>query len=188
MTSELILVAKTTMTFFYAFRLLFYLRSVPDAGIYWDKLSRQKLEQIRVLQDLKKRIEMETGETLPCAPDEKLPPLAARKRGGPQKRGTGKSSGEAEAAASSNTIFMWNVGPSTSKRALQAHVAQLTTEDTVQAVRTSRKPATNVQMAWVVLKEDTDIAKVVEALDQSSLDGVTVRAKVDQPTGNRNRK
>jgi 5-formyltetrahydrofolate cyclo-ligase len=47
-------------------------------GIYWDLLSPQKLAQIQVLQDLKKKIELETGEKLPTGPSEELPPLAKR--------------------------------------------------------------------------------------------------------------
>ena len=47
-------------------------------GIFWDMLSPQKLAQIRVLQQLKSRIEAETGTALPSGPDETLPPLAAR--------------------------------------------------------------------------------------------------------------
>lgn len=35
------------------------------SGILWDKLSPQKLGQIRVLRELKGRIETETGQTLP---------------------------------------------------------------------------------------------------------------------------
>lgn len=35
------------------------------SGILWHKLSPQKLGQIRVLRELKQRIEQETGETLP---------------------------------------------------------------------------------------------------------------------------
>jgi hypothetical protein len=35
------------------------------AGILWHKLSPQKLGQIRVLQQLKRRIEEETGQLLP---------------------------------------------------------------------------------------------------------------------------
>lgn len=147
-------------------------------GIYWDKLSRQKLEQIRVLRDLKKRIEKETGKALPCAPDEQLPPTAVRKR---PPRGIGKI--RLNAIASSNTIFMWNVGPSTTKRQLQDHVAQFGGD--VQTVRTSLKPGNNMQMAWVILKEDADIEKIIDGLDQSSLDGVIVRAKVDEPRPSR---
>ena len=36
-----------------------------DQGIYWDVLSPQKLSEIKVLQELKRRIEEETGEKLP---------------------------------------------------------------------------------------------------------------------------
>lgn len=50
------------------------------AGIYWDKLSPEKLGQIRILRELKHRIEQETGQTLPTGPSEKLPPTAGRKR------------------------------------------------------------------------------------------------------------
>lgn len=49
-------------------------------GIYWDKLSPEKLGQIRILRELKLRIEKETGQKLPCGPSEKLPPTARRKR------------------------------------------------------------------------------------------------------------
>lgn len=48
-------------------------------GIYWDKLSPEKLGQIRILRELKSRIEQETGEKLPCGPSEKLPPTARRR-------------------------------------------------------------------------------------------------------------
>ncbi|KAJ0024346.1 hypothetical protein Pint_07899 [Pistacia integerrima] len=49
-------------------------------GIYWDKLSPEKLGQIRILRELKSRIERETGQKLPSGPSEKLPPTAQRKR------------------------------------------------------------------------------------------------------------
>ncbi|KAF5444547.1 hypothetical protein F2P56_033671 [Juglans regia] len=55
--------------------------SIPKPqGIYWDKLSPEKLGQIRVLRELKRRIEQETGQKLPTGPSEKLPPTAQRKR------------------------------------------------------------------------------------------------------------
>lgn len=48
-------------------------------GIYWDLLSREKLATIRVLQDLKARIESKTGIQLELAEQEEaLPPLAKR--------------------------------------------------------------------------------------------------------------
>jgi 5-formyltetrahydrofolate cyclo-ligase len=50
------------------------------AGIYWEKLSPEKLGQIRILRELKRRIEQETGTTLPCGPSENLPPTAQRGR------------------------------------------------------------------------------------------------------------
>lgn len=145
-------------------------------GVYWEKLSRQKLGQIRVLQDLKKRIEKQTGKALPCAPDEILPPLAVRKRS--PRKGPGKTRNAA--AASKQTIFMWNIAPSISKSELQVHVAQLG-GDSVQTVRTSLKPGNNRQLAWLILKDGADIGKIVEALDQSTLGEMVVRAKVDEP-------
>ncbi|KAH1260602.1 5-formyltetrahydrofolate cyclo-ligase-like protein [Glycine max] len=50
--------------------------------IYWDKLSPEKLGQIRILREFKKRIEQETGQKLPTGPSEKLPPIAQRSRRG----------------------------------------------------------------------------------------------------------
>ncbi|XP_065009557.1 5-formyltetrahydrofolate cyclo-ligase-like protein COG0212 isoform X2 [Musa acuminata AAA Group] len=49
-------------------------------GIYWEKLSPEKLGQIRILRELKRRIERETGQLLPTGPSEKLPPTARRRR------------------------------------------------------------------------------------------------------------
>ncbi|KAF7812604.1 5-formyltetrahydrofolate cyclo-ligase-like protein [Senna tora] len=49
-------------------------------GIYWDKLSPEKLGQIRILRELKKKIERETKQKLPTGPSEKLPPTAQRRR------------------------------------------------------------------------------------------------------------
>lgn len=54
-------------------------------GIYWDKLSPQKLGSIKILQMLKAKLEAELGHQLPSGPEEVLPPTAAR---------TGKASGK----------------------------------------------------------------------------------------------
>lgn len=49
-------------------------------GIYWDKLSPEKLGQIKILRELKAIIERETGQKLPSGPSEKLPPTAQRQQ------------------------------------------------------------------------------------------------------------
>ena len=64
-------------------------RLPKPSGVLWDLLSPQKLSQIRVLQELKRRTEEELGHKLPCGPDEVLPPIA--ERGG--RDGRGRSSG-----------------------------------------------------------------------------------------------
>ncbi|KAK7277409.1 hypothetical protein RIF29_18561 [Crotalaria pallida] len=62
-------------------QVIFTQTSIPKPqGIYWDKLSPEKLGQIRILRELKKRIEKETGQKLPTGPSEKLPPTAQRSR------------------------------------------------------------------------------------------------------------
>jgi 5-formyltetrahydrofolate cyclo-ligase len=63
------------------------------SGVYWDLLSPQKLAQIRVLQELKKRTEDELGKSLPSGPDEVLPPTASRKGRGGRGRGRGRGRG-----------------------------------------------------------------------------------------------
>ncbi|KAK7380516.1 hypothetical protein VNO78_33029 [Psophocarpus tetragonolobus] len=64
-------------------QVIFTNTSIPKPqGIYWDKLSPEKLGQIRILRELKKRIEKETGQKLPTGPSEKLPPTAQRSRRG----------------------------------------------------------------------------------------------------------
>eukprot|EP00588_Corethron_pennatum_P007163 CAMPEP_0194297424 /NCGR_PEP_ID=MMETSP0169-20130528/58854_1 /TAXON_ID=218684 /ORGANISM="Corethron pennatum, Strain L29A3" /LENGTH=373 /DNA_ID=CAMNT_0039047221 /DNA_START=73 /DNA_END=1194 /DNA_ORIENTATION=- len=61
------------------------------SGVYWNLLSPQKLAQIRVLQELKKKTEEEVGVILPSGPKEVLPPTAERNgRGGKGKDGRGK--------------------------------------------------------------------------------------------------
>jgi len=65
-------------------------------GILWHKLSPQKLSQIRVLRELKSRIEAETGTELPSGPDEVLPPIAERgNKGRGSRRRRGKRDGNA---------------------------------------------------------------------------------------------
>ncbi|KAI3877274.1 hypothetical protein MKX03_022049 [Papaver bracteatum] len=62
-------------------QVIFTNNSIPKPqGIYWDKLSPEKLGQIRILRELKRRIERETGQKLPSGPSEKLPATAQRKR------------------------------------------------------------------------------------------------------------
>ncbi|CAL4896745.1 unnamed protein product [Urochloa decumbens] len=62
-------------------QVIFTKTTIPKPqGIYWEKLSPEKLGQIRILRELKKRIEQETGTVLPCGPSEKLPPTAQRTR------------------------------------------------------------------------------------------------------------
>ena len=68
-------------------------RLPKPSGVYWDLLSPQKLAQIRVLQELKKRTEEELGETLPSGPDEVLPPIAMRGKRGGRGRGRGGRGG-----------------------------------------------------------------------------------------------
>nr|XP_009797880.1 PREDICTED: 5-formyltetrahydrofolate cyclo-ligase-like protein COG0212 isoform X2 [Nicotiana sylvestris] len=53
---------------------------VVTSGIYWEKLSPEKLSQIRILRQLKSKIEQETGRKFPTGPSEKLPPTAQRRR------------------------------------------------------------------------------------------------------------
>lgn len=55
--------------------------SIPKPqGIYWDRLSPEKLSQIKILRELKRQIEQETGQKLPSGPSEKLPPTARQGR------------------------------------------------------------------------------------------------------------
>jgi len=59
-------------------------RLPKPTGIYWNLLSKEKIATIKVLRDLKERIEKETGKELALAEQiEALPPLAKR---APNKR------------------------------------------------------------------------------------------------------
>jgi 5-formyltetrahydrofolate cyclo-ligase len=55
-------------------------RKAKPSGVFWELLSPQKLAQIRVLQQLKQEIEINSGQKLPNGPDEVLPPTASRGR------------------------------------------------------------------------------------------------------------
>jgi 5-formyltetrahydrofolate cyclo-ligase len=69
-------------------------RLPKPSGVFWELLSPQKLAQIRVLQQLKQKIEQDSGVQLPSGPDEVLPPLAERKgRGGRGRGGRGRGAG-----------------------------------------------------------------------------------------------
>ncbi|OIT34296.1 PREDICTED: 5-formyltetrahydrofolate cyclo-ligase-like protein COG0212 [Nicotiana attenuata] len=62
-------------------QVIFTNTSIPKPqGIYWEKLSPEKLSQIRILRQLKSKIKQETGRKLPTGPSEKLPPTAQRRR------------------------------------------------------------------------------------------------------------
>lgn len=62
-------------------QVIFTKTTIPKPqGIYWEKLSPEKLGQIRILRELKQRIEQETETILPCGPSEKLPPTAQRRQ------------------------------------------------------------------------------------------------------------
>lgn len=66
-------------------------KSLPKpTGIYWEKLSPQKLASIRILQTLKAKIEAETRSKLPTGPSEVLPPTASRTGKGSAKGGRGQ--------------------------------------------------------------------------------------------------
>lgn len=67
-------------------------RAPKPSGVFWDLLSPQKLAQIRVLQQLKKEIEVREGIPLPSGPDEVLPPTASRgKKDNKKKDNTNKT-------------------------------------------------------------------------------------------------
>ncbi|XP_010535317.1 PREDICTED: 5-formyltetrahydrofolate cyclo-ligase-like protein COG0212, partial [Tarenaya hassleriana] len=62
-------------------QVIFTSTSIPKPqGIYWEKLSPEKLRQIRILRELKNMLEKKTGRKLPTGPSEKLPPTAQRRR------------------------------------------------------------------------------------------------------------
>ncbi|CAK9857110.1 unnamed protein product [Sphagnum jensenii] len=151
--------------------------SIPKPqGIYWDKLSPQKLEQIRILRDLKKRIEKETGKLLPSGPSENLPPMAARN--------TSKKSRVAPTNSTSQShqkLFMWNIGPMTNWRDVQAHITGLT--GSVPKVSLFRTSGSTRQSARITFREHLDLVKLIDSIDKSVLHGATVRAKLkdEQP-------
>lgn len=63
-------------------------RLPKPTGIYWSLLSEQKISQIRVLRQLKQRLEKESGQPIALAEQEEaLPPLAKR---GQQRKPPGK--------------------------------------------------------------------------------------------------
>lgn len=133
-------------------------------GLYWDLLSPEKLGQIQVLQELKKQIELETGQELPVGPSEELPPTAER------RQTTDQSSKEPR-------IFVWNLDRSTAWNELKDHVSNAGAE--VLKVSVIRKEPTSKPTARILLKDGTDVESLVKALDGSKLGKATVKAKID---------
>ncbi|KAI5068038.1 hypothetical protein GOP47_0016383 [Adiantum capillus-veneris] len=133
-------------------------------GIYWDLLSPEKLSKISVLQELKKQIELETGQELPVGPSEVLPPPAERKKA-PEK--TSKDA----------RIFVWNLNRSTQWTDLRDHIASMGAE--ALKVNVIRKEPKSKPVARILLKEGTDVESLVEALDGSQLGMGMIRAQKD---------
>ena len=77
-------------------------RAPKPSGVMWDLLSPQKLGQIKVLRDLKQRIEEESGIQLPQGPEETLPPTADRRGGRGRRRGRGGGRGRGRGSGSAS--------------------------------------------------------------------------------------
>jgi hypothetical protein len=125
---------------------------------------------------LKKRIEKETGKLLPSGPSENLPPLAARN--------TSKKSRIAPTNSTSQShqkLFMWNIGPMTNWRDVQAHITGLT--GSVPKVSLFRTSGSTRQSARITFREHLDLVNLIDSIDKSVLHGATVRAKLkdEQP-------
>ncbi|GBG91790.1 hypothetical protein CBR_g53679 [Chara braunii] len=176
-------------------RIIFTETKIPKpTGIYWDKLSPEKLGQIRILQELKRRIEEETGEKLPSGPSEKLPPTAQRSRGGgggatnPNPRyengpvaRDGRRGGENGGLSGRmpHTAFVWNLDFRTSKRALADHL--MTSGVPFSRVDILRTNGQSRGMAKVDLRSKEDMDKLIEKMDRTVLSDRVIRLKVDEP-------
>ena len=87
-------------------------RVAKPCGVHWDLLSQQKLNQIKVLRDLKQDIEQKEGTKLPSGPDETLPPTASRgnNRKGGGRGGNGKDGGGRRPNKKNNDTNLTNKG------------------------------------------------------------------------------
>lgn len=149
-------------------RVIFTETTLPKPqGIYWDLLSPEKLGKIRVLQELKKQIELKTGQKLPVGPSEVLPPT-------PQRTPPEKTSKDAR-------IFVWNMQRSTQWTDLRDHITNMGAE--VLKVSVIRKEPKSKPIARILLKEGTDVERLVEALDGSQLGATMIRAQIDDTSG-----
>uniref|UniRef100_A0A7S1JBB2 Methenyltetrahydrofolate synthase domain-containing protein n=1 Tax=Eutreptiella gymnastica TaxID=73025 RepID=A0A7S1JBB2_9EUGL len=97
---------------------IFTATAIPKPqGILWEKLSPQKLSQIRILQELKQRIEAEQGVVLPTGKDEVLPPTAERNgyagkgKGRGKGKGKGNSKGKGSGKDTGRTPYIRGRGP-----------------------------------------------------------------------------
>lgn len=136
-------------------------------GIYWDLLSPEKLQQVQVLQDLKRQIERKTGQLLPVGPSEELPPIAERSQ-----------TTEGSSKKKEPRIFVWNLNRSTPWTELRDHISSFGAE--VLKVSLIRKEPLSKPNARVLLKEGTDVVGLVQALNGSQLGTATLGAKIDE--------
>lgn len=141
--------------------------SLVTAGIYWDKLSPEKLKQIKVLRDLKKQIEEETGEQLPTGPSETLPPVAER-----------RTKNSPAGPVDPEKLLIWNIGDKVTWIDIRRQIEKRGGE--VAGVTMFRQRGeTDKQAARVILKKGTlSSDKVVESIRNFYFKGSVLKAKV----------
>lgn len=174
-------------------RVLFTNTTIPKpAGILWEKLSPQKLAQIRILRELKARIEKETGQTLPTGPDEVLPPLAERNKMGPSPRPERKNSrtlppgGDPVPVKESPTVFLSNCDYHVSSAQIQDWIEDVIGLDTVKKITMLQKGhrgRVTFTGCAVVDLESVEAAKLaIERLDGSEFEGRKIFLRFDRFT------
>ncbi|KAJ7528353.1 hypothetical protein O6H91_16G095500 [Diphasiastrum complanatum] len=144
--------------------------SIPKPeGIYWDKLSPQKLSQIKVLQELKKQIEKETGEEICIGADEPLPPLPERKVLKPYAENSGTTN---------PGLVIWSFDELVTPEELHAHLDKLG----ITAVKIDVFPESGPipAMARVYLPGGEDINKLISLIDKTEIRGRNICCQIDK--------
>ncbi|KAJ7519615.1 hypothetical protein O6H91_20G046300 [Diphasiastrum complanatum] len=150
-------------------------------GMHWDKISPQRLSQIRILQELKYRVERETGEQLPVGPDEPMPLLPDRRVFDPFSRSL--------TTARSKGLIIWSFDEFLTEEELLQHLDSVGVIPVRVEVFPEKGPVPAMARAYLAGGED--LQRVVSLIDRSEIRGQSIRCQPDKasepPTPKRRR-
>eukprot|EP00899_Mesostigma_viride_P012520 jgi/Mesvir1/21269/Mv21670-RA.1 len=155
-------------------------------GVFWDLLSPEKLAQIRILRELKSKIERETGTKLPEGPSEQLPPRASRTGEKPPRRAVGKmlplkalDAPDGQKKMVSSCVFVWNLPFDLKMTNLAKHVKERAGVERLNGIdMLPRQGGRFGGMARIYFTSAEEAEVALGKLQNSSIKGRPLQAKL----------